>query len=1334
LTVTKALAGAGAGFVPDGTKFTVEVRCEFAKVPIVGFDPWTVDLTTPNGLTVSSNTVGDLPVGAECTVTETQDRGAAKVEITPAQPVAIRPAAQGPVEVTVTNTFTTGELTVTKKLDGPGAALIPDGTSFTAEVECTFLGSPVPGFNPKQVTLTTPGALSDTVGPLPTGAECTVTETQDQGAASVGISPSQPVTITEGPTPVEVTISNTFQIGQLTVQKDLAGSAAQLLPPGTAFTVEVSCTFAGNPVPNFNPKEVQLTTPDQLTRTVGPLPIGSVCTVTETNSQGAQDVSYLPDPPKVTISSAQSPAQVRVTNTYLAGSGRVVKVVDGPLASLAPAGTEFTVAVDCQLPAGFPGAPGPVPGYPTSLTIKAGPTGQPGAPVPFGPLPLGSSCSVAETDANGATPVVVTPDRFTIERSGQVVDVTVTNTYRPAALRVIKQLDGPGAALVPPGTRFTAQVVCTPPQGNPAPGFSGPVTFGVGDPAIVSDQPVGSTCTVTETNSQGGVPSPASQTVTLDGPDPVAVDVTITNTFGAGELTVTKALAGAGAGFVPNGTKFAVEVRCTFAGNPVAGFDPWTVDLTPASPTASSGAVGDLPVGAQCTVSETQDQGAQNVAISPAQPVAITPAAQGPVEVTVTNTFTTGELTVTKKLDGPGAALIPDGTSFTAEVRCTFLGSPVTGFDPATVTLTTPNGSQTLGPLPTGAQCTVTETQDQGAASVGISPAQPVTITDGQTPVEVTITNTFKTGLLTVEKVLKGSGVQFLPDGTAFTVEVSCTFAGNPVPGFDPRSVDLTAPDKLTQLLDPLPVGAVCTVAETNSQGAQKVTIDPSGPITIQDRPDAARVRVANTFLSGELRVTKVIDGPGAGFIPDGTVFTAEVRCTYLGQSVNGFDPYIADLTSPDGLAQAVGPLPIGAECSVKETQDNGATQVRVSPSDPVIVKGRDQDPVEVTVTNTFTTGQLTVEKKLAGPGAALIPDGTQFTVEVACDYLGSPVAGFEPKAVTLTTPGSLSATLGPLPAGAQCAVSETQSQGAASVDVSPAQPVTVTDGQAPVEVTITNTFDTGLLTVEKVLAGSAAQFLPPGTAFTVEVSCTFAGKPVSGFNPRVVNLTTPDQLVQSVGPLPVGSRCTTVETRDQGAQEVAIDPSGPVTIAGGAAPVRVTVTNTFLAGGLTLEKVADKESVSTVGETITYTFTATNTGPVPLTGVVITDPLPGLSALSCTPAQPTTLAPGEKLTCTATYKVTQADLDSGAVTNTATATGTPPTGPPLRPTDTVDVPTEPGTTGGTTDKPPTDKPPTGGLTDTGAGESMAYGVVGVLAMLLGGLMVGADRRRRRIG
>ena len=50
--------------------------------------------------------------------------------------------------------------------------------------------------------------------------------------------------------------------------------------------------------------------------------------------------------------------------------------------------------------------------------------------------------------------------------------------------------------------------------------------------------------------------------------------------------------------------------------------------------------------------------------------------------------------------------------------------------------------------------------------------------------------------------------------------------------------------------------------------------------------------------------------------------------------------------------------------------------------------------------------------------------------------------------------------------------------------------------------------------------------------------------------------------------------------------------------------------------------------------------------------------------ARSACPTAP--LAPGESETCTATYTTTQADVDDRSITNTATASGTPPTGPPV--------------------------------------------------------------------
>ncbi|RKZ66761.1 MAG: hypothetical protein DRQ44_06420 [Gammaproteobacteria bacterium] len=78
-----------------------------------------------------------------------------------------------------------------------------------------------------------------------------------------------------------------------------------------------------------------------------------------------------------------------------------------------------------------------------------------------------------------------------------------------------------------------------------------------------------------------------------------------------------------------------------------------------------------------------------------------------------------------------------------------------------------------------------------------------------------------------------------------------------------------------------------------------------------------------------------------------------------------------------------------------------------------------------------------------------------------------------------------------------------------------------------------------------------------------------------------------------------------------------------------------------------------DASDTVTVGDTLTYRMELGNEGNVSLTNVTVSDPLIGLSELSCDTALPATLATDTTLECTATYSVQSEDL---SIVNTATA------------------------------------------------------------------------------
>jgi uncharacterized repeat protein (TIGR01451 family) len=101
----------------------------------------------------------------------------------------------------------------------------------------------------------------------------------------------------------------------------------------------------------------------------------------------------------------------------------------------------------------------------------------------------------------------------------------------------------------------------------------------------------------------------------------------------------------------------------------------------------------------------------------------------------------------------------------------------------------------------------------------------------------------------------------------------------------------------------------------------------------------------------------------------------------------------------------------------------------------------------------------------------------------------------------------------------------------------------------------------------------------------------------------------------------------------------------------------------------LSLVKTASPGTVSAAGQRVTYSLLVTNSGNVTVSNVTVSDTsFTGTgtpSTITC-PAAATLVLPGARITCTATYRATQADIDAGSISNTATASGLDPSDAPV--------------------------------------------------------------------
>ncbi len=290
LGVTKDVV---SGSVPEGTTVIVAVTC-------TGFaEPVELEIDANGGY----DEIAGIQAGSVCTADETDGAGATNTTYTPTNATQTI-EANTTKNVTVHNTYS-GTITVFKDVASPGA---PAG-NVTVHLDCD-------GTSYDQDLFISAGGGSDESSDIPTGTECTVTETNDQGATLVSYSPNggsstTPPTVTVGSgTTVEVTVTNTYS-GTITVFKDVASGT---VPAGNV-TVHLDCDGTSYD------QDLFISAGGNDSAESSDIPTGTECTVTETGQQGATLVSYSPDggtsttPPTVTVGSGTT-VEVTVTNTY----------------------------------------------------------------------------------------------------------------------------------------------------------------------------------------------------------------------------------------------------------------------------------------------------------------------------------------------------------------------------------------------------------------------------------------------------------------------------------------------------------------------------------------------------------------------------------------------------------------------------------------------------------------------------------------------------------------------------------------------------------------------------------------------------------------------------------------------------------------------------------------------------------------------------------------------------------------------------------------------------------------------------------------------------------
>ena len=568
-------------------------------------------------------------------------------------------------------------------------------------------------------------------------------------------------------------VGSHLRFGSIGVTKEITGPASRYAP--TSFLADVVCTAGGVPLDLGSASTVTLSAAGDYAARIDGIPLseaGTTCTVTEQGDVGAfGETSRTGSPTTVAVTEAAPQdgtegeipvAQIAaITNDYQFTGLSVTKQVQTEATS--GAFGPFTFSLSCTSATGSPVVFDEQGTTTLTFTLAAGETWN----APADRIPARASCTLTETDDFFADHIVITGTNVddagdgsaTVTPGVDAAEVTVTNGYDAGRLTVAKDVTGAGADLYGTGA-FDFSAVCVY-QGQTL--LDQRFSLRGGDTQSFGVYPAGTLCDVTELTTGGATEAtldPADGKVTIvAATDPAGigdVTVTATNRFDLASFDVVKEREG---NLLNPGAAgpFTVDAVCTYVvdGTVTALEVPGGSERQLTADNDYRATYADLPVGATCEVTETVTghADATTITVDDADPVTGTSATielvggETPQLMTIANTFTAGQISVTKTVSGTASAA-HSGDTFGVTLVCTWYGAdlPIPGGAVRDLVVGTP---VVYTDLPTDAECVLTESRTGDATQVTVTvdgaPAKnPASLTIGKdTTIAVAVDNRF---------------------------------------------------------------------------------------------------------------------------------------------------------------------------------------------------------------------------------------------------------------------------------------------------------------------------------------------------------------------------------------------------------------------------------------------------------------------------------------------------------------------------------------------------------------------------------------------------------------